>query len=138
MFPTEGDRVCSWLLQWNPTNREHCAVACLQKGPSVPPLKKLGLASPAFAAAGRQKGTCRVDVSQQALQNKPPPISISTHPPHSAASQQPAAFPANSIPMTACQQSALSQREERKKTRGGEKWREERSRLAKGKLLKDL
>eukprot|EP00064_Thunnus_orientalis_P000189 superscaffoldBa00000008_g189 len=40
-----------------------------------------GLATPAFTAVGRQKGTCRVDVAQQASRIKPPPISISTHPP---------------------------------------------------------
>ena len=36
VFPTEGDRVCSWLLQWSPTSTEHCAVAPLQNEPSVP------------------------------------------------------------------------------------------------------
>lgn len=63
MFPTEGDRVCSWLLWWSPTNRDLCAVALLQKGPSVP--RKLGLTTAALSAMGRQKGTCRVDVAQQ-------------------------------------------------------------------------
>ena len=42
---------------------------------------EVGLATPAFTAVGRQKGTCRVDVAQQASRIKPPPISISTHPP---------------------------------------------------------
>lgn len=81
---------------------------------------ELGLATPAFTAMGRQKGTCRVDVAQQASRIKPP-ISISAHPP-SAASQQPAAYPATFIPMTACQRRALSGKERKKTRRGGEKW----------------
>lgn len=62
------------------------------------------------------------------LQNKPPPISISTHhPPHPATSQQPAAFLATAIPMAACSEKyTLS-------GRGEEKRWEENSQFAKGK-----
>ncbi|CAB1431260.1 unnamed protein product [Pleuronectes platessa] len=81
MFPTEGDHVCSWLLQRSPVNIEHCAVAPLQRGPSVPPVPKLSLAEPVLGAIGETESARNVEVAQQASRIKPQPISISTHTP---------------------------------------------------------
>ncbi len=100
---------------------------------------ELGLATPAFTAMVRQKGTCRVDVAQQASR-------INHH-----------LFPSAHIPPLLLPSSLLltllppyqwqpvsgvhslrERREGEKTRRGGEKWWEERSHLAKGKLLKEL
>lgn len=126
MFPTEGDRVCSWLLQWSPTNREHCAVALLQKGPSVP---RTWPSCTGLRRNGETERDAQGWCGPAGLQNKPPPISISTHPP-SAASQQPAAYPATSIPMTACQRSAHSQGKKRERERENKERRREMVRRA--------
>lgn len=146
MFPTEGDCVCSWRLQQNPTNREHCAVAPLQKGPSVP---RTWPSHTSLHCHGENERDVLGWCDPAGLQNKPAPISIGTHilpPPHTpppptptTASQPLAAFPANTIPITACQRWALSQGKKRgkKRGRGGEKGWEKRSHLAKGKLLKE-
>lgn len=116
MFPTEGDRVCSWLLWWSPTNRDLCAVALLQKGPSVP--RKLGLTTAALSAMGRQKGTCRVDVAQQVSRINHHLFPSAHIIPHPATSQQPAAFLATAIPMAACSEKYTLWERRRKTVRG--------------------
>lgn len=83
---------------------------------------ELGLATPAFAATWRQKGTCRVDVAQQA--------SRINHHLFPSAHIPPLQLPSSlllpqltTIPMTACHRSPLSQGKGGKKTRkGGANW----------------
>ncbi len=100
---------------------------------------ELGLATPAFTAMVRQKGTCRVDVAQQA--------SRINHHLFPSAHIPPLLLPSSLLltllppyqwqPVSGVH--SLRERGEGEKTRrGGEKWWEERSHLAKGKLLKEL
>lgn len=130
MFPTEGGHVWSCLLQQSPTNRERCAVALLQKGPSVSPWNGPSHSGPPCDGGADQDvpGWC----GPAGPKNKTAPLSISTHPSLCHFPQLPAAFRATSKPPAACWRITLSQ------GNGREMWWEERSHPAKGKLLRDL
>lgn len=92
IFPTEGDVFvlggCSRAKR-----RETTVLWPISKKDHLSP--ELGLATPAVKSMVRQNRTYRVPAG---LQNKPPPISFSTHIPSTASQQLTACTP---IPMTA-------------------------------------
>lgn len=130
MFPTEGGQVWFCLLKQSPTYIELCAVALLQKGPSVSPWNGPSHSGPPCDSRADQdvQGWC----GPAGLQNKTAPTSISPHLSLCHFPQLPAAFPATSKPKMACWHITLSQ------GNGREMWWEECSHSVKGKLLKDL